>query len=250
ARLLYELEHEPVPARTDSRAQEHDDAYACFDDAETQRNFIHSRGEDDCEVSLAVHGIHCANCEVVIQSAVHALPGGREVAVDLAAARGRVRWAPSRLRLARILGALARAGYASAPDRSLQAAATRTKEERTALKRLGVALLGMMQVMMFAVPAYLSEDGVAREHELLLQWASLVVALPVMFYSAWPFFRGAFRVFARGRLGMDVPAALGLAIAFGASAWQTLAGGGDTWYDSITMFVCFVLAARYFEFRA
>ena len=58
-----------------------------------------------------------------------------------------------------------------------------------------------------------------------MRLASLVLTVPVVFYSAGPFFRGAWRDFQRRRLGMDVPIALGIGVAFGASLYATFAGG-------------------------
>ena len=74
-----------------------------------------------------------------------------------------------------------------------------------------------------------------------MRWASLVLTLPVMLYSAAPFFAGAWRDARISRLGMDVPVALGLAVAFLASAWTTVAGAGEVYFDSVTMFVFLLL---------
>jgi Cu2+-exporting ATPase len=116
---------------------------------------------------------------------------------------------------------------------------------------LFVAGFGMMQVMMYALPAYLAEGGTMGEDvRLLMRLASLVLTIPVVFYSAWPFFRGARRDLQRRRLGMDVPIALGVGAAFGASLLATFTGGAEVYYDSLTMFVFFLLCARYLEMRA
>ena len=103
---------------------------------------------------------------------------------------------------------------------------------------------------MFAVPAYISGDDVEREYQTLLNWASLVLTLPIVFYSATPFFVGAWRDLRSRRLGMDVPIALGVAAAFAASVWATVAGRGAVDFDSVTMFVALLLVARWFELRA
>ena len=108
----------------------------------------------------------------------------------------------------------------------------------------------MMQVMMFAVPTYITVDGVEPLHRRLLEWASLTLTLPAILYSAAPFFRGALRDLRMKRPGMDVPVALGLAVAFVASAWATFRGEGAVYYDSVTMFIALLLLARYVELIA
>ncbi len=124
------------------------------------------------------------------------------------------------------------------------------RERRALLLRVAVAMLAMMQVMMFALPAYVSSEGVAPEQQRLLEWASFVLTLPALVYSAAPFFRGAWRDIAQARLGMDVPVALGIGAAFLASAWATFTGAGAVYYDSVTMFIALLLLARYGELVA
>ena len=149
-----------------------------------------------------------------------------------------------------VLRAVASVGYRAYPyDPSRREALTR-RESRALLLRTAVALLAMMQVMMFAVPTYVTVDGVEPAHRLLLEWASLTLTLPALLYSAAPFFRGAWRDVRLRRPGMDVPVALGLATAFAASAWSTFAGDGPVYYDSVTMFIALLLVARYVELVA
>jgi Cu2+-exporting ATPase len=88
------------------------------------------------------------------------------------------------------------------------------------------------------------------DFERLMRWASLVLTVPVVLWSAGPFFAGAWRGLRARRPGMDVPVALGIAIAFAASLWATLAGTGEVYYDSIGMFVFLLLGGRYLELEA
>ena len=86
--------------------------------------------------------------------------------------------------------------------------------------------------------------------EQLMRWASLVLTLPVMAYSAAPFFSGAWRDLRLMRLGMDVPVAIGIAVAFGASVWATINAAGAVYFDSVSMFVFLLLSGRYLELLA
>ncbi len=83
-----------------------------------------------------------------------------------------------------------------------------------------------------------------------LRWISLALAAPVVAYAAQPFFTAAWRDLRRGQLGMDVPVALAVLIAFIASVWHTWKGTGEVYYDSVTMFVCFLLIGRFLEMTA
>src|SRR5690606_7863168 len=90
----------------------------------------------------------------------------------------------------------------------------------------------------------------SREAEVLMRWARLVLTLPVVFYSAAPFFRRAWRDIRLRSLGMDVPVALGVGSAFLASVWATPVGGPHVYFDSVTMFVFLLLCGRYVEMLA
>ena len=114
----------------------------------------------------------------------------------------------------------------------------------------GIAYIGAMQVMMLAVALYLGDysgmDSGVRE---LLRWTSLIITLPVVMYSAQPFFARAGRDLRAGRVGMDVPVAIAIALAFTASVWGTLVGAEEVYFDSVAMFTFFLLLGRFLERR-
>jgi len=106
---------------------------------------------------------------------------------------------------------------------------------------------------MYAWPTYVGAD-ITPEFEVLLGWTSWALTVPVMVYSAGPIFQAAWRsiqTFKQTRmLGMDVPIALALGLAFIAGTINLIKGSGQSYFDSITMFVAFILAARYVELLA
>ncbi len=202
------------------------------------------------EVSLLLEGIHCAACVWLNETYLQRQPGVVDVSVNFATRRARVRWDASRAKLSDLLRAVAAIGYRAYPYDPARREVLAGRESRALLLRTALALLAMMQVMMFAVPAYFSSDGVEPEYRALLEWASLTISLPVILYCATPFFAGALRDIRLGRLGMDVPVALGVGGAFVASVWATVSGSGAVYYDSVTMFVALLLVARLVELRA
>jgi P-type Cu2+ transporter len=104
---------------------------------------------------------------------------------------------------------------------------------------------------MYAIPVYVAGEGdMTPDVEQLMRWASLILTLPVVFYSAAPFFRSAWRDLKLRRVGMDVPVALGVGAAFTASVWATLTASGEVYFDSVTMFVFFLLGGRFLEMTA
>ncbi len=245
----YRLRSAPAP-----RAPEGDDTRRDASDwsrPELARHVVRPLDGDRREAIVLVDGLRCAACVWLIERALGALPGVAGVQVNASARRARIIWDDTRCTLARIVETLNRAGYRALP---LDAAAlddSRRRESRAALKRLIVAGFGAMQAMMYASALYLGAfDTMDASTRDLFRWLGLLVATPVVFYSARPFFAGAWRSLAARRLGMDVPVALAIALIYTASLVEALRGGAEVYFDSVSMFVFFLLVGRYLEMRA
>ncbi|MCB4360823.1 heavy metal translocating P-type ATPase [Quatrionicoccus australiensis] len=226
------------------------DQLALFDHADFQKSFVKELGESEREASLLLEGITCAACIWLNEQHIGKLPGVTAVDINYATRRARVRWDESRIKLSDILGAIAAIGYRAYPYDAAKNEEISRKERREALWRLWVAGFGMMQVMMYAFPVYIANGDMTSDIESMMRLASLLLTLPVVFYSSAPFFRNAWRDIKLRRVGMDVPVALGVGAAFLASCWASLTGEGEVYFDSVTMFVFFLLGGRYLEMTA
>jgi Cu2+-exporting ATPase len=223
---------------------------ALYDLPEVQQSFVKSDG-DLREASLILEGIVCAACIWLNERHLRQLPGVQSVEINFTTHRARVRWDNRQVQLSQILEAVQEIGYLAHPfDTSRQEELFR-KERNMAIRRLAIAGLGMMQVMMYAIPVYLAGEGtMSRDIQALMQFASLLLTTPVVFYSAWPFFQGAWRDLKLKRAGMDVPVALGVGAAYAASIYAAFTGQGEVYFDSVTMFVFFLLTGRFLEMNA
>jgi P-type Cu2+ transporter len=206
------------------------------------------------ESALRIGGMHCAACEGVVEKALLAVHGVTHAQVSAASQSAIVRWRTAQTRPSAFVAAVQQAGYTAVPDTHFATQRLRQQESRQALWRLVVALFCAMQVMMMAAPAYFSGPGeLAPDMKRLMDWAAWLLTLPVMVFSATPFFQGAWRALRTRHIGMDVPVALGLLVAFVASTAAAFnpAGllGGEVYFDSITMFVSFLLCGRFIEMR-
>ncbi|MFC5479048.1 heavy metal translocating P-type ATPase [Massilia suwonensis] len=200
---------------------------------------------------FSVEGIRCAACVWLIERRVAALPGVLEATLNVSTARLQVRWDPAGCRISTILRALRAIGYTAYPFDARRHGEHLARERRTLFRQLFVAGLAMMQVMMYAVPVYMAADGTMdADMRTLMGWASFLLTLPAVLYSARPFFANAWRDLRRGLPGMDVPVALGIGAAFIGSTVALLRGEGEIWFDSVTMFIFLLLGSRYLELDA
>jgi len=219
-----------------------------FDLEAVQRSFVQRGEAGACRTELLLEGVNCPACVWLVEQRLKRLPGVSDVSVNYAAQRVRVGWEDAQVKLSAILRTVADVGLRAHPFDAAHRSALRQKERRRRLFELALAALGMTQVMMYAVPAYLSDTGdIAPEFQTLMRWASLFLTLPVVLVSARSFFSGAWRDLTHLSVGMDVPIALAIGSAFAASCWATTAGSGDVYFDSLTMFVFLLLGARYLE---
>ncbi len=241
----YRLRSEPA-ARAGTRSD-----HAAWDRPELARLHVREVAADRAEVVVLVDGLRCAACAWLIERALGPAAGVIEVGVNATARRVQLAFDPRRTRLSVLLDGLARLGYRPHPLTAEALDSLRQAESRVALKRLVVAGLGAMQAMMYAVALYAGVfDGIDPAVRDFFRWLGLLVATPVVLYSARPFFAGALREWRARRLSMDTPVALAIALIYVASIVETMRGGHEIYFDSVSMFVLFLLAGRTLEMRA
>jgi len=240
-----------APAANPEQTARTNDELACYDEPALEKSYVRRGDFDEKSATLSIDGMRCAACVWLLERTLRACPGVISASVNLGAERAELSWHADRTKLSVVLSELSKIGYAARPYRPDWNEQARTDEYHAALRRLIVSGLGAMQVMMYAVGLYAGAlEGMADAHRLLLRVVSGIVATPVLFYSARPFFSGAWRDLRNRRLGMDVPVALALAIAYSASVYATVMRTGEVYFDSVAMFVFFLSVGRFVEMRA
>jgi P-type Cu2+ transporter len=234
------------------------DDFGVLDDPVEQRDFTEVTevdGQTVAESVLMVQGMYCAACADTVECALQDVPGVQSAQVHAATRRLTLRWNPGQTRMSSLAQIVGQTGYRLLPMQQALSISERLRETRQALWRLFVAGFCAMQVMMYALPAYVTQPGeIPADIDQLLRWASWVLSLPVVFFASGPFFRSAWNDLKRRRVGMDTPVSIGILVAFLVSSAATFdpAGpwGHEVWFDSLTMFVFFLLGGRYLEFKA
>ena len=235
-----------------------EDDFLVLDDPVEQADFTLPLTDEVAGVResvLLVQGMYCAACADTVETALQGVAGVRSARVHAATRRLVLQWDPSDTPLSRLAQTVGASGYRLLPLKQALSISERLAETRKALWRLFVAGFCMMQVMMYAWPAYVAEPGdIPADIDQLLRWASWVLSLPVVFFASGPFFQSAWRDLKLGRIGMDTPVSVGIIVTFVASSAATFdptgPWGDEVWFDSLTMFVFFLLGGRYLELKA
>ncbi|WP_226705163.1 heavy metal translocating P-type ATPase [Microbulbifer elongatus] len=223
-----------------------------FADARADRNTESAKSKPELQVaSLLVSGITCAACVWLIERHLMRLPGVERVSVNASTHRAQVVFDREQTPVSLLFSSLASIGYRPSPATAANSERLIQQERRASMRRLGVAGLGTMQVMMFALALYFGgSKGIDSQFEQFFRWVSLVVATPVVCYAAQPFFAAAWRALRSGQLVMDVPVSLAIGLAYGASVYATVFETGEVYFESVSMFTFFLLLGRSVEMRA
>lgn len=226
------------------------DELEMLDRSDVQQRYVHSEG-DQQHIQLLIEGISCAACGWLIERRLRQTPGVLEASLNLGNNRLALSWDSKHSKLSALLAELKRIGYVGHPYEPDQASAQVAEENRRYLRRLGLAGLMFMQVMMATMALW---DGfnqdMTPQMAVTLRWAALLMTTPVVLYSCTPFFTGAWRDLKNRQLSMDVSVSLAIGATYLAGIWAIFTDSGEIYFDSVVMFAFFLLAGRYLERRA
>ena len=218
------------PARVTGRSFED------FDDERAQVEASDAVGDERQRTRLYLEGVHCAACVWLVERLPAVLDGVDAVRLNYSTAVAEITWRPAHTQLSTIGRALDRLGYTPHLHRASRLQEARRREDRLLLARLGVAAACAMNLMFVSGAIYAGEfSGMAPQYQTFFRWFSLVVAIPVLAFSARPFFQTAVAGLRAGIVHIDLPIAAALLVAYGASAWNVIAGHGPLWFDSLAM---------------
>ena len=223
-----------------------------FDRPEIQQDFVIHVG-DTREAALLLDNIRCPACLWLNERHLRSLPGVLDVHIDDATQRARVRWDPQTIRFSEILRAITAIGYIAHPyDATRSEQLNRLRRRRSTERLIFAGAIGML-VMNFSLATYVMDDsgptGTLPLWVILGRWTSVLLSLLLLAYPGQEFFAAAWNDLRHRRLGMDIPVVLGLSAAFIGSLQATVTGHGEVYFDSIAMFIFFLLLARRWELR-
>lgn len=219
-----------------------------FVDFDTPR-FIEQNGQrlsgERLQTTLRLHGIHCAACVWLLERLPQIQAGVIDARVNLAKSTIELVWHADEVKLSQIAHQVAKLGYRAAPLGSSKLALEQKRLVRQQLVQIAIAGACSGNVMLIALAIYLGEwTGMAAEHLQLLRFACTAVGLVSLLGPGSVFFRGAWAAIQTRTPHMDLPIALGLGVGAGSGVWNTLAGHGELYYDSLSMLVFLLLIGR------
>ncbi|RLD41141.1 MAG: heavy metal translocating P-type ATPase, partial [Bacteroidetes bacterium] len=210
--------------------------------------FVKVNSDGFSEVSLIIEGIHCSACVWLNEKALHKMDGIIEANINFTNNKATIVWADDILKLSQIIDMIRAIGYNAYPyDASLQEAHA-NRERKDYYLRMSVAIFSSMNIMWIAVAQYAGYfSGITQDIKTILNIAEGVLATPVLFYSGWIFFRGAYYGIKTKVVNMDILVATGALLTYIFSIYITVLEDGEAYFDSVSMIITFVLIGKFLE---
>jgi len=220
-----------------------------YDIDEIQSEYVRDMGNTR-DIHLMVEGIHCSACVWLIERSLSKLPGIIDVKVNLANKRLMVRWDNTQNKISQIMQHLGNIGYSATPFNPESAEGIIKKHNRALLLRMAFAAFSMMNLLWISIALYSGADQ--GEFKFLFQWVGFILATPTLFYSGWPFLKGAYTSLKNMNLTMDVPIAIGASATYSYSVFITLSQSttGHVYYDTVVNFIFVILVGRFLEAKS
>ena len=202
---------------------------------------------DLCRIDILVSGITCPSCVWLLERMLARVPGVEYVSLSYSGGIASLRFNPEMVAPLEIFSVIADLGYSPRPYSADQSEKEASRERDDLLLRFGTALFLTMQLMAYSYALYAGYfQGIGGAMKQFLQYVSLLVTTPVVFYSGWPFIVGGWRSIKTAAPGMDLLIAMGALSAWFYSVWATFTGQ-ETYYESAAFIVTFVLIGRLLE---
>ncbi len=219
-----------------------------FDLEGFHKKYVKELDDELSEINLIIEGIHCSACVWLNEKVLHKRDGVIEASINYSNNKAKVVWDPRVVKLSQIIETIRAIGYNAYPyDPKLQEERA-VKVRKDYYSRILVAVFGTMNIMWLAIAHYAGYfTGIEQSFKNILNVAEFLLATPVLFYSGWVFFRGAYYGYKNSIVNMDTLVASGALSAYLYSIYAMITEHGEVYFDSVVMIVTFVLVGKYLE---
>ena len=219
-----------------------------FDSENFLDNYVSKTKDGFSQIDLIIEGIHCAACVWLNEKILYDTKGIVEANINFTTNKARIVWDDEKLKLSEIILKIRSIGYNAYAYDSSVADAQASKAKRDYFIRMMVAVVCSMNIMMLSVAKYTGFfTGIAKEVKDMIHIGEFLLSTPVLFYSGWIFFKGAYFGLKNRILNMDFLVATGATSTYIYSLFILFGAKGESYFDSVSMIITFVLVGKYLE---
>lgn len=211
-------------------------------------SFVRPTNEGFSEIHLVIDGIFCAACVWLNEKILIEEQGVIEASVNPLTHKARIVFDERQVSLKRILTLIQSIGYKPSAYDPLKQEQKALSTKREFYSKLVVAVACVMNVMWIAVAKYAGFFSLMdAQTKDILNFAEFVLASPVLFYTGSAFYKNAYFSLKHGQISMDFLVIFGASLAYTYSLWAMFSRGGEVYFDSVAMIICFVFVGKYLE---
>jgi len=200
------------------------------------------------EVSLIIEGIHCSACVWLNEKVLHKTEGVIDASINYTNHKAKVIWDPLEIKLSDIIQKIHSIGYRAYPYDAKASEERANKSRKDYYSRLLVGVFVTMNMMLLAVAHYSGQlTGIEHDMKMVLIWAQFILTTPVLFYTGWIYFKGAYYGLKNRFINMDFLIAFGASLAYIYSVYSMISGVGEVYFDSVVMIITFIFVGKYLE---
>ncbi len=201
-----------------------------------------------CEVSLIIDGIHCSACIWLNEKVLHRTDGIIDADINYTNHKAKITWDSDIIKLSQIIAKIQSIGYNAYPYDATAQEDRANKTRKDYYSRLLVAVFATMNIMWLAIAQYTGYfTGIADDMKNVLNFAEFFLATPVLFYTGWTYFKGAYYGLKNHFINMDFLVITGASLAYIYSIYVTILNEGEVYFDSVVMIISFVYIGKYLE---
>ncbi|HHM21529.1 MAG TPA: ATPase P, partial [Bacteroidetes bacterium] len=219
--------------------------YAWLDDPAIAEKLTDYTDGKITRVTFLLPNIHCASCIWLLENLYRLSDGIVHSKVNFLKKQAYIVFENDKISLRQVVELLAIIGYAPAINLSNLDGPARPEADRTFFYQLGVAGFAFGNIMLLSFPEYLGlEENAFRTW---FGYLNILLALPVVFFSAKDYFQSAWTGLQKKILNIDVPIALGILTLFTRSVFEIINHTGAGYLDSLAGLVFFLLIGKWFQ---
>ncbi|MDD3008949.1 MAG: heavy metal translocating P-type ATPase [Arcobacter sp.] len=219
-----------------------------FDSENFLENYVSKTKDGFSQIDLIIEGIHCAACVWLNEKVLHDTKGIVEANINFTTNKARIIWDEEKLKLSEIILKIRSIGYNAYAYESSVADAQASKAKREYFIRMMVAVVCSMNIMMLSVAKYTGFfTGISKEVKDMIHIGEFILSTPVLFYSGWIFYKGAYFGLKNRMINMDFLVATGATSTYIYSLFILFGAKGESYFDSVSMIITFVLVGKYLE---
>jgi len=235
----YNLNDNPGATR---RVKVREDKFAFLDDKDIAHRLISFTDEKITVVTFYLPQIHCSSCLYLLENLRKMNSAIIATRVDFAAKEVTIHF-NNKTTLRKVAELCTSIGYE--PYISLQnLQQTKPPVAKKMIYQLGIAGFCFGNIMLASFPEYLGLNASDDVLQAFFRILNVLLSLPVIVYSAQPFYKSALKGLQHHFLNIDAPIVLAIWVTFIRSMYEVISGTGTGYFDSMTGIVFFMLAGR------